>query len=66
MNSKFSNSLPAVKYLHFGTDRKVLSTYSVKLQNMMQSMRDHDKWNENKIKSEADEAKSLLMKYLFQ
>ena len=66
MNSKFSNSLPAAKYINFGTDRKVLSTYSVKLQNMMQSMRDHDKWNENKIKSEADEAKSLLMKYLFQ
>ena len=66
MNSKFSNSLPAAKYSNFGTDRKVLSTYSVKLQNMMQSMRDHDKWNENKIKSEADEAKSLLMKYLFQ
>ena len=66
MNSKFSNSLPTAKYINFGTDRKVLSTYSVKLQNMMQSMRDHDKWNENKIKSEADEAKSLLMKYLFQ
>ena len=66
MNSKFSNSLPAAKYSNFGTDRKVLSTYSVKLQNMMQSMRDHDKWDENKIKSEADEAKSLLMKYLFQ
>ena len=66
MNSKFSNSLPAAKYSNFGTDRKVLSTYSVKLQNMMQSMRDHDKWDENKIKSEADEAKSLLMKYLSQ
>lgn len=66
MNSKFSNSLPAAKYSNFGTDRKVLSTYSVKLQNMMQSMRDHDKWDENKIKSEADEAKSLLMKYLVQ
>lgn len=66
MNSKFSNSLPAAKYSNFGTDRKVLSTYSVKLQNMMQSMRDHDKWDENKIKSEADEAKSLLMKYLCQ
>lgn len=66
MNSKFSNSLPAAKYSNFGTDRKVLSTYSVKLQNMMQSMRDHDKWDENKIKFEADEAKSLLMKYLFQ
>ena len=66
MNSKFSNSLPAAKYSNFGTDRKVLSTYSVKLQNMMQSMRDHDKWDENKIKSEADEAKSLLMKYLPQ
>lgn len=66
INSKFSNSLPAAKYSNFGTDRKVLSTYSVKLQNMMQSMRDHDKWDENKIKSEADEAKSLLMKYLSQ
>ena len=66
MNSKFSNSLPAAKYSNFGTDRKVLSTYSVKLQNMMQSMRDHDKWDENKVKSEADEAKSLLMKYLSQ
>lgn len=66
MNSKFSNSLPAAKYSNFGTDRKVLSTYSVKLQNMMQSMCDHDKWDENKIKSEADEAKSLLMKYLSQ
>ena len=66
MNSKFSNSLPAAKYSNFGTDSEVLSTYSVKLQNMMQSMRDHDKWDENKIKSEADEAKSLLMKYLFQ
>ena len=66
MNSKFSNSLPAAKYSNYGTDRKVLSTYSVKLQNMMQSMRDHDKWDENKIKSVADEAKSLLMKYLFQ
>ena len=66
MNSKFSNSLPAAKYSNFGTDRKVLSTYSVKLQNMMQSMRDHYKWDENKIKSEADEAKSLLMKYLSQ
>lgn len=66
MNSKFSNSLPAAKYSNYGTDSEVLSTYSVKLQNMMQSMRDHDKWDEDKIKSEADEAKSLLMKYLFQ
>ncbi len=66
MNSKFSNSLPAAKYSNFGTDSEVLGTYSLKLQNMMQSMRDHDKWDEDKIKSEADEAKSLLMKYLFQ
>ena len=66
MNSKFSNSLPAAKYSNFGTDSEVLGSYSVKLQNMMQSIRDHDKWDENKIKSEEDEAKSLLMKYLFQ
>ncbi len=66
MNSKFSNSLPAAKYSNFGTDSEVLGTYSVKLQNMMQSMRDHDKWDEKKIKSEANEAKILLMKYLFQ
>lgn len=66
MNSKFSNSLPNAKYTNFGTDSEAFSTYSVKLQNMMQSIRDHDKWDEKKIKSEADEAKSLLMKYLFQ
>lgn len=66
MNSRFSNSLPAAKYLNFGTDNEKLSTYSVKLQNMMQSMRDHDKWDEDKIKSEACEAKTLIMKYLFQ
>ena len=66
MNSKFSNSLPAAKYSNFGTDREVLGTYSLKLQNMMQSMSDHDKWDEEKIKFEADEAKSLLIKYLFQ
>lgn len=66
MNSKFSNSLPAAKYSNFGTDSEVIRSYSMKLQNMMQSMRDHDKWNEDKILSEAEEAKKLIMKYLFE
>lgn len=66
MNSKFSNSLPAAKYSNFGTDSEVLSSYSIKLQKMMQSMRDHDKWDEKKIKFETDEAKNLMIKYLFQ
>ena len=37
-----------------------------KLQNMMQSMRDHDKWDEGKIGQESKFAKDLMMKYLFQ
>ena len=66
MNSKFSNSLPAAKYSNFGTDNEQNKTYSIKLQNMMQSMRDHDKWDENKIEQEAQNAKNLMIKYLFQ
>ncbi len=66
MNSKFSNSLPAAKYSNFGTDNEQNKTYSIKLQNMMQSMRDHDKWDENKIEQEAQSAKNLMIKYLFQ
>ena len=66
MNSKFSNSLPAAKYSNFGTDIEQLKTYSIKLQNMMQSMKDHDKWDEEKIKQEAQCAKDLMMKYLFE
>jgi hypothetical protein len=66
MNSKFSNSLPAAKYHNFGTDREQKKTYSIKLQNMMQSMRDHDKWDEGKIGQESKFAKDLMMKYLFQ
>ena len=66
MNSKFSNSLPAAKYHNFGTDNEQNKTYSIKLQNMMQSIRDHDKWDEKKIDQESKFAKDLMMKYLFQ
>lgn len=65
MNSKFSNSMPEAKYSNFGTDNEQLKSYSLKLQNMMQSMRDHDQWNKEKIESEAVCAKELMEKYLF-
>lgn len=65
MNSKFSNSMPEAKYSNFGTDNEQLKSYSMKLQNMMQSIRDHDQWNEKKIESEALYAKELMEKYLF-
>lgn len=66
MNSKFSNSLPAAKYSNFGADNEQIKSYSLKLQNMMQSMRDHDKWDTDKIEQEAQYAKDIMMKYLFQ
>lgn len=65
MNSKFSNSLPAAKYSNFGTDNEKLKSYSIKLQRMMQSIRDHDKWTEEKIEQESQDAKNLMIKYLF-
>ena len=65
MNSKFSNSLPAAKYSNFGKDNEQLKSYSIKLRNMMQSMRDHDKWDEKKIEQESQYAKDLMMRYLF-
>ena len=65
MNSRFSNNLPKAKYSNFGTDHEQLKSYSLKLQNMMQSMRDHDKWDEKKIEQESQNAKELMKKYLF-
>ena len=63
-NSKFSNSMPAAKYSNFGTDIDLLKSYSLKLQTMMQSMRNNDMWDENKIISEAQKAKELMESYL--
>lgn len=63
MNSKFSNYLPTGKADNFG-DVDSMKTYSLKLQNMINSVKSKETWDEAMILREEQEAKKLFINAL--
>ena len=63
MNSKFTNNLPDAKYANFG-DGEMMKSYSMKLRDMMDCIRKHERWDETKISEKEQEAKELIEDYL--
>lgn len=59
MNSKFSNYLPTGKADNFG-DTDSMKTYSLKLQYMINSVKNKETWDEAMILRKEQEAKGLL------
>ncbi len=59
MNSKFTNYLPTGKADNFG-DANPMKTYSLKLQNMINSVKNKETWDEATILRKEQEAKELL------
>ena len=59
MNSKFSNYLPTGKAGNFG-DADSMKTYSLKLQYMINSVKNKETWDEATILRKEQEAKELL------
>lgn len=63
MNSKFSNYLPTGKADNFG-DVDSMKTYSLKLQNMINCVKNKETWDEAMILREEQEAKKLFINAL--
>lgn len=55
MNSKFSNNMPKAKYDNFGSSEEMRSALSLKLQEMMVSVKDGE-WEKDQIKAHYEEA----------
>lgn len=63
MNSKFTNSLPEAKSINFGGAEEMKS-YSLKLKDMMQYVKDRHDWNEKEINRKEEEAKDCILEAL--
>lgn len=63
VNSKFTNNLPGAKYENFGNSVSV-KTFSMKLKEMMNCIKNHIKWDENKISSMESIAKERIISAL--
>lgn len=59
MNSKFSNNMPKAKYDNFGSSEEMRSTLSLKLQEMMESVKDGE-WEKEQIKAHYEEAQERI------
>lgn len=59
MNSKFSNNMPKAKYDNFGSSQEMRSALSLKLQEMMVSVKDGE-WEKDQIKAHYEEARERI------
>ena len=59
MNSKFSNNMPKAKYDNFGSSEEMRSALSLKLQEMMESVKDGE-WEKDQIKAHYEEAQERI------
>ena len=59
MNSKFSNNMPKAKYDNFGSSKEMRSALSLKLQEMMESVKDGE-WEKEQIKAHYEEARERI------
>ena len=63
MNSKFTNNLPGAKAENFGSI-DAMKSYSIKLKSMINCVKNHEIWDEQKISQKENEAKELIIKML--
>lgn len=59
MNSKFSNNMPKAKYDNFGSSQEMRSALSLKLQEMMERVKDGE-WEKDQIKAHYEEARERI------
>lgn len=59
MNSKFSNNMPKAKYDNFGSSEEMRSALSLKLQEMMERVKDGE-WEIEQIKAHYEEAQERI------
>lgn len=59
MNSKFSNNMPKAKYDNFGSSKEMRSALSLKLQEMMESVKDGE-WEIEQIKAHYEKAQERI------
>ena len=59
MNSKFSNNMPKAKYDNFGSSEEMRSALSLKLQEMMESVKDGE-WEKEQIKAHYEKARERI------
>lgn len=59
MNSKFSNNMPKAKYDNFGSSEEMRSALSLKLQEMMESVKKGE-WELEQIKAHYEEAREKI------
>lgn len=59
MNSKFSNNMPKAKYDNFGSSKEMRSALSLKLQEMMERVKEGE-WKKNQIKAHYEEARERI------
>lgn len=63
MNSKFSNNMPKAKYDNFGSSQEMRSALSLKLQEMMERVKDGE-WEKDQIKAHYEEARENITNVL--
>ena len=59
MNSKFSNDMPKAKYDNFGSSEEMRSALSLKLQEMMERVKEGE-WEKEQIKAHYEEARENI------
>lgn len=65
MNSKFSNNMPKAKYDNFGSSEEMRSALSLKLQEMMERVKDGE-WEKEQIKAHYEEARERIKNALLR
>lgn len=63
MNSKFSNNMPKAKYDNFGSSEEMRSALSLKLQEMMERVKEGE-WEKDQIKAHYEEARERIKNIL--
>lgn len=63
MNSKFSNNMPKAKYDNFGSSQEMRSALSLKLQEMMERVKEGE-WEKDQIKAHYEEARENITNVL--
>ena len=65
MNSKFSNNMPKAKYDNFGSSEEMRSALSLKLQEMMERVKDGE-WEKDQIKAHYEKARERITNALLR
>lgn len=65
MNSKFSNNMPKAKYDNFGSSEEMRSVLSLKLQEMMERVKDGE-WEKDQIKAHYEKARERITNALLR